>query len=204
MSLKFTQVDSENFEKIIIFIHGWKGNKDSFKSLSSIINIPKTKWYFPQAPYEMDISLNQFSWSFQNPDGSYEVEETVQKFNIFLKNDILSKIDSKKVFFIGFSQGATICYELILQMKYPWGGVFPVAGFKRDKNSFFTINKSQINTPIIIGHGIKDDVIPISSSEVIFKELKQKHNNVFLEKFNGGHKISINYLKKIQEIIHKY
>ena len=64
MSLKFAQVGSENFEKIIIFIHGWKGNKDSFKSLSSIINIPKTKWYFPQAPYEMDISLNQFSWSF--------------------------------------------------------------------------------------------------------------------------------------------
>ena len=73
MSLKFTQVGSENFEKIIIFIHGWKGNKDSFKSLSSIINIPKTKWYFPQAPYEMDINLNQFSWSFQNLDGSYDV-----------------------------------------------------------------------------------------------------------------------------------
>ena len=66
------------------------------------------------------------------------------------------------------------------------------------------INENQINTPVIIGHGIKDDVIPISSSEVIFKELKQKDNNVFLEKFNGGHKISINYLKKVRETIHKY
>ena len=88
MSLKFTQVGSENFEKAIIFIHGWKGNKDSFKSLSSIIKIPKAKWYFPQAPYEMDITSNQFSWSFQNSDGSYDVKETVQKFNIFLKNEI--------------------------------------------------------------------------------------------------------------------
>ncbi len=204
MSLKFTQVGSENFEKIIIFIHGWKGNKDSFKSLSSIIKIPKTKWYFPQAPYEMNINSNQFSWSFQNSDGSYDVNETVKKFNNFLTNEILSKIDSKKVFFIGFSQGATICYELILQMKYPWGGVFPVAGFKRNKNSFFTINDNQINTPVIIGHGIKDDIIPISSSEVIYSELKKKNNNVFLEKFNGGHKISINYLKKVQEMINKY
>ena len=190
-----------DFNKIIIFIHGWKGNKKRFKSLPSIIKVPNAKWVFPQAPYKMNNSSNDYSWSFQNSDGSYSVDKTVDLLNKFLLENILNTIDSKKVFFIGFSQGATVCYDLILQHRYPWGGVFPIAGFKRNQNKHFTIHPNQIQTPIIIGHGIKDEVIPIESSENIYKELKSNNNNVMFEKFNGGHKISINFLKKIQQMI---
>ena len=193
--------DLENFNKVIIFIHGWKGSKDSFQSLSSIIKIQNAKWVFPQAPYKLKGLDESYSWSYENSDGTYQIKQTVDLLDNFLDEHILSNIDSKNVFFIGFSQGATVCYEFILQSKYPWGGVFPVAGFKRNQDKIFTIHSSQIHTPIIIGHGVKDDVIPIESSENIYKELKQNNCNVYFEKFNGGHKISINYLKKIQELV---
>ena len=201
MSLEFLELGSDRCEKVVVFIHGWKGNKDSFKTLSSIIKVPNVKWFFPQAPYKMSKSKEEYSWSFQKPDGTYDVKKTIDSFKLFLTQKILSLVDSKKVFFVGFSQGATICYELILQLEYPWGGVFPVAGFKRDQKSFFTIHDNQKHTPIIIGHGLKDDVIPIKSSETIYSELKYNNCDVCFEKFNGGHKISINYLKKIQSII---
>ena len=201
-NLEYLEINHDNeYNKAIVFIHGWKGNKESFKSLSSIIKIKKTKWFFPQAPYKTNEGENTYSWSFQNTDGTYEVKQTVELLNRFLKKNVLSIIDSKNVFFIGFSQGATVCYDFILQSEYPWGGVFPVAGFKRDQKKFFTVHPNQIETPIIIGHGLKDEVIPIKSSENIYKELKQSNCNVFFEKFNGGHKISINYLKKIQSVI---
>ena len=202
--IKLDFIESGNlkdFNKIIIFIHGWKGNKSSFKSLSSIIKIPDAKWIFPQAPYKMDDLKEDYSWSFQNSDGSYSVEKTVTLLNEFLNEQVLNVIDSKNVFFIGFSQGATVCYDLILQFEYPWGGVFPVAGFKRNQDEHFTIHPNQRQTPIVIGHGIKDEIIPIESSECIYQELKDNNNNVIFEKFNGGHKISINYLKKIQDMI---
>ena len=32
-----------DFDKIVIFIHGWKGNKSSFQTVSSLIKIPNTK-----------------------------------------------------------------------------------------------------------------------------------------------------------------
>ena len=201
--IKLDFIESGNlkdFNKIIIFIHGWKGNKSSFQSLSSIMKIPDAKWIFPQAPYKMDNSIDDYSWSMQNSDGSYSIQKTVDLLNKFLQENILNVIDSKNVFFIGFSQGATVCYDLILQLKYPWGGVFPVAGFKRNQHKHFSIHPNQMQTPIVIGHGIKDDVIPIESSENIYNELKDSSNVIF-EKFNGGHKISINYLKKIQQMI---
>ena len=201
MNLEFLQIGPDNCNKIIVFIHGWKGNKSSFKSLPSIVKIPESKWFFPQGPYAINPINKEFSWAFENPDGTFEIDKTVDLFSKFIDQYILSLIDSKKVFFIGFSQGATLCYHLILQLRYQWGGVFPIAGFKRNPESKLTIHGNQKNTPIIIGHGLNDDVIPISSSEEIYNDLKKNNSNVSFEKFNGGHKISINFLKKIQSII---
>jgi len=201
MNLDFIEFSDTNYDKIVVFIHGWRGNKTSFKSITSIMKIKKVKWLFPQAPYKMSNKNEEYSWAFENTDGTFEVKKTVDLFSVFLKENVLSLVDSTKVFFIGFSQGATICYDFILQLEHPWGGVFPVAGFKRNRKSFFTIHENQKKTPIVIGHGLKDKIIPIASSEKIYNELQSNNFNVSFEKFNGGHKININYLKKIQSII---
>ena len=185
----------------IITLHGWTGNALSMKPLSKSFNYPNTKWVFPQAPYKIENTTSEYSWSYQHSDGSYEINEPISLLNSFLKNNILNTIDSGKVFFIGFSQGATVCYDMVLQLEYQWGGVFPVAGFNRDQSKPFSIHSNQLNTPIFIGHGINDEVVPIACSNSIYKDLKSKNCNVFFNEFNGGHKISINYIRKIEELI---
>ena len=35
----------------ILGIHGWKGNKKSFKSIAELFKIENADWIFPQAPY---------------------------------------------------------------------------------------------------------------------------------------------------------
>ena len=87
-----------DFNKIIIFIHGWKGNKKSFKSLPSIIKVPNAKWVFPQAPYKMNNSSNDYSWSFQNSDGSYNFDNVNYAFREGTSNQ--TKIN-------GFDKAAT-------------------------------------------------------------------------------------------------
>ena len=201
-SLEYLEISNgKSFDKAIVFIHGWKGNKNSFESLSSILSIDNANWFFPQGPYKLDSKGKKYSWSYQHDNGSWEYKEPIFLLKKFLNDNILSKVDSKSVFFIGFSQGATVCYDFILQLDYPWGGVFPVAGFTRYFEGDFKINKNQIKTPIIIGHGKSDQVVPILSSDKIYEYLHKNKFNVSYEKFNGGHKISINYLKKIHNII---
>ena len=80
-----------DFDKIVIFIHGWKGNKSSFQTVSSLIKIPNTKWMFPQAPYEMNDTSKNYSWSYQNSDGTYEIKQTVDLLDGFLKENVLNK-----------------------------------------------------------------------------------------------------------------
>ena len=37
----------------------------------------------------------------------------------------------------------------MLQLEHPWGGVFPVAGFKRNHKSIFKVHDNQKNTPYV-------------------------------------------------------
>ena len=74
---------------------------------------------------------------------------------------------------IGFSQGAVICYEFALHLDVSLGGIFPVAGFFRNKEmNHPRFHPSQKDTPILIGHGLKDDIVDIEYSRKIYKILK--------------------------------
>ena len=187
-------------KKAIVFIHGWRGNKDSFKSLPSMLKVDNAKWFFPEAPYLIDDNINIRSWSKQNQDGTYDVIKSKLYLDKFLHN-ILKSYKPENIFFIGFSQGATVCYEFLLNLEFSWGGVFPVAGFFRDWSKGINIHPNQKNTKIFIGHGISDEVIDVSESDKIYNYFLNKNLDCELYKYNGGHKISLNYLRKIKEYI---
>ena len=108
---------------------------------------------------------------------------------------------------MGFSQGAAVCYRIALSLHYTLGGIFPIGGFIRNypgqKNDEIKINvdPAQKNTPILIGHGKDDDVVSADSSRLAYRLLKKQCDNVELHIYNGRHKISIDFLKKIRELI---
>ena len=85
MSLEFLELGDDNYNKIVVFIHGWKGNKHSFESIASIMKIPQTKWFLPQAPYKIEGNNNQYSWAFENSDGTFDVDETIISFTNSIK-----------------------------------------------------------------------------------------------------------------------
>ena len=57
------------------------------------------------------------------------------------------------------------------------------------------------NTPIIIGHGIKDDIVPIEKSKIAYSKLLDEGANVKFYDYNGGHKISMEFLRTMREVI---
>ena len=193
-----------NPTRAIICIHGWKGNKYSMKTLTDFVKLDNTTWYFIEAPYMVDNNPNQRSWSFEISPGVWEVNKTKQQLDDFFYNEIFKKFSSKDIYVIGFSQGALICYDYVLLFNKPMGGIFPIAGFFRDyKTEMTRIHSNQLQTPIIIGHGKRDEIINIKISQNIYNILKQQGANVELIEYNGGHKISIQYLKKIETVIHE-
>ena len=124
----------------------------------------------------------------------------------FIKNHISTKYKLENVFIMGFSQGAAVCYELYFNTLYRWGGIFPVAGFLRDPKGMnayreIILSQYQKSTPILIGHGAKDNIISIDVSNKIYNFLLEKEANVNFMQYNGGHKISLSYLNKVKNLI---
>ena len=73
--------------------------------------------------------------------------------------------------------------------------------YKNTQLKSLDFKPAQFNRPILIGHGKDDNVVPLESSEKAYKLLKKYCENIDLYIYNGRHKIGIEYLKKVKELI---
>jgi len=185
----------------LVFIHGWGGNKDSFRRVAKSFNIKKSVWFLPQGPYSLD-KKNNYSWTYEISPGKYERDEPVRMLLNFFNDQIFSKFDSRDVYIFGFSQGGLVCYEMIRLLDKTLGGVFPIGGFMSGtKKKIKRISPHQKKTSIIIGHGDSDEVISVDESILAYKLLSKENKNVTLDIYKGGHKIGLSYIRKVKELI---
>ena len=197
--LDFTFIKGSKTNKTIIGLHGWQGNKQSFLPMAKSTLFEKFNWYLLEAPYSVNNNPSTRSWSYEKEKDVWEIEEPKKLLDNFFKSEIFKKHNSKDIFVVGFSQGALICYEFICKLDKPLCGIFPIAGFLRSKN--LAINPKQNKTPIVIGHGIYDQIISIEQSQKAYELLKKQNSNVELITYDSSHRIPTEMLKIIAEKI---
>ena len=196
--------DKNSAELCLIFIHGWKGNKNSFQRVAQSFDIKNSIWVLPQAPYLLEGQKDGYSWTYEISPGKYERKEPVEMLINFFNTEIFSSFNSEDVYLFGFSQGGLVCYEMIRILDKSLGGVFPIGGFMAGtKKEMRRVHPNQINTPIIIGHGDSDEVILKEESEIAYQLLSKESKHIELDIYKGGHKISLGYIKKVKELIEK-
>jgi len=187
-------------QKAIVAIHGWQGDCNSMYPLIKSMNIKNVGWYLLEAPFPVKNGEG-FSWSYEKSNGQWEIDEPRRLLNVFF--DELFKIyDSRTIFVMGFSQGGLVCFDFVLFLHEPLGGVFPIAGFLRQPEyNGARFHSSQKNTPILIGHGTEDDRVPVESSQNAFKKLLAQGANAELLLYKGKHKIGVEFIRKLKEKI---
>ena len=207
MQINFNRYkNNNNPEKAIVAIHGWGGNKDSFYPFVSNLKVDNVEWFLPEGPYLVEnispIDSSKKSWTYKKQDGTWEVQAPMVMMDDFFNNVIFKQYDSKNVYVLGFSQGAAVCYEYAMGMKKTLGGIFPIGGFLfKYSNKQKRVSENNKNTPILIGHGIKDEVIPIEKSKIAYNQLLKEGANVKFHSYNGGHKISMDFLRTMIKVI---
>ena len=200
--LKYNIVKTENSpEKALVAIHGWQGNRFSMRPIMKSMNIKNICWYFPLAPYPVGKNGDAWSWSYEISEGVWEIDEPKRLLEDFF-SELFTKFTSKNVYVIGFSQGGLVCLDFVLFLNKSLGGVFSIAGFLRQpKAKIERFHPSQKKTPILISHGRNDDQVPARASENAYQLLKKQGANVELHLYNGKHKIGVESIRKIKEII---
>ena len=83
------------------------------------------------------------------------------------------KVDEKRIYGTGLSMGGFGILELALKVPSLFAAIVAICG------GTITNDLSGLeNTPIWLFHGEKDDVIPVESSLLIYKYLKEKNKNI--------------------------
>tara|TARA_Y100001970_G_scaffold286164_1_gene407698 strand:- start:241 stop:828 length:588 start_codon:yes stop_codon:yes gene_type:complete len=181
---------NQNNSVCVISLHGWTGNNQSLKILKHLLPNKKIIWEFPQAPYR--AKKGGHSWFKGDKDKGWENNQSLS----LLENLIIEKqkngIKHQNIFVLGFSQGGCMALELIKKQNFSLGGAITIGGFVRDKNTFCKDIKIQSKeTPVLIIHGKRDEIINHKESNIIENLLKNQGFNTYLKKFSCGHKIPL-------------
>ena len=177
----------------LIFLHGLGGNGlqfiETFTQEPFLSIIDGFKFVIPNAPTRSvgvkgdkkcqswyDVKTREWNLPFEDIFSVPEIEESTKRIHRILENEIKLIGDSSKVFIGGFSQGVAMSLQAGLSFNQKLGGLIGWCGY------FFEITKESnenSETPILIIHGLADEVRPWEKVKHTFQRLEGKSNVKF-------------------------
>jgi phospholipase/carboxylesterase len=214
-SLNVIDVNYENFDEIIILLHGFGANKeDLFPLHQSISTRKKTRWIFPDAPLELNLGgFNGRAWfpilashleyvksnglDFSNlkPDG---LDQANQKINELLDS---LKFPYSKITLGGFSQGAMLSTDVVLRNEDLPNGILILSGTLINESEWKVYAEKKSKLQFFQTHGILDPVLQFDKAKKLENLLREAKLSGEFHSFQGGHEIPSSILKKVSEYL---
>jgi len=193
MHHEYVSIGSQNSTHRIILLHGWGADADDLLPVGkSIINNSCLEFELIslKAPNFRPNDMGR-QWYSLFPHNWNEAEIAVNKLFNTLKSFDESKISLKKTVLLGFSQGGAMALDAGLRLDL--GLVISCSGYAHPKWDPIK------NNPVLLSHGLQDEVVPIEASREISKRLENEANlNNILHEYNCSHTIHPDFIKVIR------
>jgi len=187
---EFVSISSQTATHRIILMHGWGADSDDLlifgKEMTEKINLDfevislRAPGLHPSGQGRQWYGLYPHDWN------AAEVE--VNKLLVTLKKFDIDQIPLRKTILLGFSQGAAMAIDAGLKLNF--GLIVACSGYPHP-----TWLPGEKCPPLIISHGLYDDVVPIEASRIIYKKVKNKSSELCeLIEFDGLHQINPNLI----------
>tara|TARA_Y100001978_G_C23464419_1_gene323907 strand:+ start:25 stop:639 length:615 start_codon:yes stop_codon:yes gene_type:complete len=196
MHHEFVSIGSQNSTHRIILLHGWGADADDLIPLGkSIINnlCFEFELISLQAPAFRSNDMGRQWYSLFPPnwnEAEIAVDKLIETLNAFDK----TKISLNKTVLLGFSQGGAMALDAGLRLEL--GLIVSCSGFSHPKWT------PQKNNPVLLSHGLHDEIVPIEASREISIRLRKEGNiNSELHEYNCLHTIDPNFIEVIRSKI---
>ena len=187
---EFVSISSQTATHRIILMHGWGADSDDLltigKEMTEKINLDfevislRASGLHPSGQGRQWYQLYPHDWK----GAEYEVNQLL----ISLKKLDTFKIPLQKTILLGFSQGAAMAIDAGFKLNL--GLIVACSGYPHP--TWFLGEKYP---PLIVSHGLFDDVVPIEASRIIYKKVKSKSSKLCeLIEFDGFHQIDSNLI----------
>ena len=193
MHHEYVSIGSQNSSHRIILLHGWGADTDDLLPVGKSI-IHNSCFDFElislAAPSFRPNDMGRQWYSLFPPDWN-EAEIAVAKLLDTLNAFDKTKISLKKTVLLGFSQGGAMAIDAGLSLDL--GLVISCSGYSHPKWDPIK------NNPVLLSHGLQDDVVPVKASREILKRLRNEANvNNELHEYNCSHTIHPDFIEVIR------
>lgn len=191
---------------LVILLHGVGSNGDDLAGLGDhwAPALPGVRFASPNAPYpfEHGAGWQWFSLAGITPENRpARVAEARAAFDqtlqaILDRHQMSDSLD--KVVLVGFSQGSIMALDTLVSGRWPVAGIVAFSG-RLSSPAPFT---PALNTPVLVLHGMADEVIPVQESQSAEQRLRALGVQVSSQFEPGiGHTISAQGAQKAVEFI---
>jgi phospholipase/carboxylesterase len=157
-------------EKLMIVLHGKGDSIRPFLAFDQELNIGKMNYLLLNAPRKF---MSGYSWYGEPPFQKAGVLRIRAKMFQLLEQLQEQGWKPENIFLFGFSQGCLVSADVAMNYPKKLGGVVGVSGYfqfyPRWKNNL----KRNRQTPWLLTHGRKDDVLPIDDTKYGMLKLRQ-------------------------------
>ena len=217
------QYMSLNTEKIdgldLVLFHGFGADMSDLFPLTNYLQSSKTKnFYYPngvinapgmpmgRAWFPIDVeALEQamMTGSHRNFDRPIpdEIHSLCQKIEDSLINEL--KLDPAKSIIGGFSQGAMMAMNLVLNSPYKYKALVQLSGSFLDRTYWTQKMQAKEKMSVFLSHGYQDALLNPKDAEDLSASLTENGHNVYSKFFQGGHEIPLEVLKELKSFIEK-
>jgi len=197
---EFVSITSQTATHRIILIHGWGADADDLLTIGKEIK-EKINLDFEvislRAP-GLHPSGQGRQWYGLYPHDWHGAEVEVEKLLGTLKKFDNYQIPIRKTILLGFSQGAAMAINAGFNLNF--GLIVACSGYPHP--NWVPGEKCP---PLLISHGLFDDVVPIDASRTIYEKVKNRSSKFCkLLEFDGFHQIDSDLINFISSNINNF
>lgn len=189
-------------KKALIMLHGRGANAGDILGLAQYLNVSEYAVIAPQA-----TNHTWYPYSFLVPPLQ---NEPWLSSALALVGDVISDInnqgiESANIYFVGFSQGASLTLEFVARNARRWGGVAAfTGGLIGDKINQDNYKGDFAGTPIFIGTSDPDFHVPVDRVQASADALRSMGAEVSVKVYpNMGHTISEDEIGAANRLVFK-
>ncbi len=196
MHHEYVSINSKSSKYRIILLHGWGADADDLLPIGKQVTDGLEKDFdiiSLRAPNLRTDNIGR-QWYGLYPANWSEAELEVDKLISTLKEIGNKNIPLSNSILLGFSQGAAM--SIAAGSRLNLGLIVSCSGYPHPKWD------KKINSPILLSHGKKDEVVPVAASRQIYDDItKYSNHSCKLHEFSGFHEIDIDFIDVIRSEI---
>ena len=205
---------SASHDASIIWMHGLGASAYDFVDMPRRIARPGTRWIFPNAPVR-PVTLNNGwkmpSWfdirylagqSEGERECPIEAQESSDMIAEIIESEHKKGIPYNRIVLVGFSQGGAMSLYTGCRFPHRIAGMVCLSGYLLfPEQHIQSSSDANRETPILLCHGIRDDMVPFNAGEQSVAYLREHGWSVEFESYPMFHEVCMPEINRVGDFL---